>query len=197
MSIDLPRLLCSRQAADAGAVQHLRENTTGEASAQRTSLRAWWDASMWHLSFECEDANPWANIAERDGQLWTEEVVEVFFDPLGDLDAYFEIEVSPRNTVCDLILRRTRSGWRRNFGWHCVGLQTSVAINPGGWSAELHIPFAAVTNDQVCAGTSWRANFFRIDRPGGPGSHPDLSAWSPTLGPTFHRPEFFGTIEFV
>ncbi len=123
--------------------------------------------------------------------------MEVFFDPVGDLNAYFEIEVNPRNTVCDLILRRTRSGWRKSFGWHCAGLRTAVRITPGGWSAELHIPFAAVTNDPVEAGTRWRGNFFRIDRPGGPGGAPELSAWSPTLGPTFHRPEFFGTIEFV
>jgi hypothetical protein len=197
MSIDLPRLHCARQESTSAAAEHLRENTTGEATAQGTALRSWRDASEWHIAFQCDDAKPWATITERDGPLWTEEVVEVFFDPVGDLQAYFEIEVNPRNTVCDLLLRRSRSGWRKEFGWHCEGLRTSVQFTPGGWSAELHIPFAAVTNDLVGPGTLWRANFFRIDRAGGPGSAPELSAWSPTLGPTFHRPELFGTIAFV
>ena len=196
MSSHLPRLLCARQDPGSSAEEHLRENTTGEAPAQRTSLRAWWEPDAWHLRFECEDAHPWATITERDGPLWAEEVVEVFFDPVGDLEAYFEIEVNPRNAVCDLILRRTRSGWRKSFDWHCAELRTAVQITPGGWNAELQIPFAAVTNDPVAPGTRWRGNFFRIDRPGGPGSVPELSAWSPTLRPTFHRPDFFGTIEF-
>ncbi len=196
MSIDLPRLICGRQASTSGASAILRENTTGEASAQRTALTVSWDEQYWRLRFECEDANPWATITERDGPLWTEEAVEVFFDPAGDLQAYFEIEVNPRNAVCDLLLRRSRSGWRKEFGWHCEGLRTAVQSIPGGWSAEVHIPFSAVTNDPVTPGTHWRANFLRIDRPAGPGTPPELSAWSPTLAPTFHRPEFFGVIEF-
>jgi hypothetical protein len=197
MPIDLPRLNCSRQDFASGAPQHLRENTTGEASRQKTALLSSWDEEAWHLRFECEDANPWATISEHDGRLWTEEVVEVFFDPVGDLQAYFEIEVNPRNAICDLVLRRSASGWRKEFGWHCEGLRTSVQLSPRGWSADLHIPFASVTNDPVKAGVVWRANFFRIDRPGGPASEPDLSAWSPTLAPTFHRPQHFGFVEFV
>ena len=195
MPIDLPRLRCSRR--EPAVAVALRENRTGEASGQRTTVAAWWDAEAWHLTFQCEDAKPWATLTERDGRLWTEEVVEVFIDPVGDLQAYFEIEVNPRNAVCDLVLRRSRGGWRKEFGWHCEGLRTTAQLVPEGWSAELHIPFAAVTNDRVAAGTCWRANFLRIDRPDGPGSPPDLSAWSPTLGPTFHRPEFFGVVEFV
>ena len=129
-------------------------------------MRAGWDDAAWHLLFECVDPNPWATITERDGPLWNEEVVEVFLDPVGDLQSYFEIEVNPLNTVCDLVLRRSPSGWRKEFGWHCDGLQTVVQRTPRGWNAALRIPFAAVTNDAMRAGTVWRVNFFRIDRPG-------------------------------
>ena len=197
MALDLSRLSCSRQAPLAGAGELLRENITGEAAAQPTEFLTWWDESHWHIRFECIDAHPWATITDRDGRLWTEEVVEVFVDPLGDLQAYFEIEVNPRNTVCDLVLRRLRGGWRKEFGWHCEGLETAVSLAPGGWRAEMHIPIAAVTNAPVRPGTQWRANFFRIDRPGGPGSTPELSAWSPSLRSTFHWPESFGFVEFI
>ncbi len=81
MSIDLPRLSCSRQDPASAAAEHLRDNMTGEAAAQGTAVRSSWDADEWHIAFQCDDANPWATITERDGPLWTEEVVEVFFDP--------------------------------------------------------------------------------------------------------------------
>jgi hypothetical protein len=196
MADDLPRYQCARRPLADAAAAGLRENRTGEAISPTTRVFAAWDTAAWHIRFDCEDGNPWATIAERDGPLWTEEVVEVFFDPVGDLQSYFEIEVNPLNTVCDLVLRRSRGGWRKEFGWHCEGLRTSVSRIDRGWSAELHIPFVAVTNDPVEPGAEWRVNFFRIDRPAGAGSAAELSAWSPTLAPTFHRPAQFGTIEF-
>lgn len=207
-STAVPRLLCGRGtygdlSTDAAArpwagvaAWPLRESTGGAEPGAATALRVGWDDAAWHLLFECVDPNPWATIAERDGPLWNEEVVEVFLDPVGDLQSYFEIEVNPLNTVCDLVLRRSPSGWRKEFGWHCDGLQTVVQRTPRGWNAALRIPFAAVTNDAMRAGTVWRVNFFRIDRPGGAGGAVELSAWSPTLAPTFHRAERFGVIEF-
>lgn len=205
--IDVPRLRCGRGtfgelSTDASAAPWdrlaavpLRSNS-GQAAVAATTLRVGWDDEAWHLHFECADPNPWATITERDGPLWNEEVVEVFFDPVGDQQSYFEIEVNPLNIVCDLVLRRSPSGWRKEFGWHCAGLHTAVQLTPNGWNAALQIPFAAVTNQAVGTGTIWRANFFRIDRPGGPGSAAELSAWSPTLAPTFHRAERFGVMEF-
>ena len=207
-SSDVPRLRCGRRSfaalsSDPAAAsweslnaQHLQENSGCAEPRLATTVRASWNDAAWHLLFECEDPHPWATITERDGPLWIEEVVEVFFDPVGDLQSYFEIEVNPLNTVCDLVLRRSPSGWRKEFAWHCGGLSTSVQRTPHGWNAELQIPFAEVTNAPVRAGTVWRGNFFRIDRPKGAGTAADLSAWSPTFAPTFHRPGRFGVIEF-
>lgn len=200
ISTDAPRLRCVR--APGGSPRQnvsresLRENIGGGTPVATTTVRTTWDDLGWNLDFKCEDSNAWATITERDGPLWNEEVVEVFVDPVGDLQSYFEIEVNPINAVCDLVLRRSPSGWRKEFGWHCDGLTTSVARTPPGWTAALRIPFAAVTNDPVRVGTIWRVNFFRIDRPAGPGGTAELSAWSPTFEPTFHRAERFGVMEF-
>ena len=207
-SSDSPRLRCRRGSfaelsTDPTATpwagrdaQPLVENSKGAEPGLATTVRLGWNDEAWHLLFECEDPNPWATMTERDGPLWNEEVVEVFFDPVGDLQSYFEIEVNPVNTVCDLVLRRSPSGWRKEFGWHGEGLETAVTRTPNGWNAALRIPFAAVASQPVRTGTIWRANFFRIDRPGGAGGTADLSAWSPTLAPTFHRAERFGFVEF-
>jgi hypothetical protein len=62
---------------------------------------------------------------------------------------------------------------------------------------ELAIPFASVA-ETPSAGTKWRANFCRIDRPSRDGSVPrELTAWSPPMRETFHTQERFGVVEFV
>ncbi len=174
----------------------LRENVTGGEPAQATRVRTTWDDTHWRVAFEADDQYSWATLTERNGPLWTEEAVEVFIDPVGDLESYFEVEINPLGTVVDLVLRRTLSGWRKDFGWRVEGLESAVRRTPGGWEAELTIPFASVVNAPPLPGTVWRVNFLRIDRPGGPGTEAELSAWSPTGVRNFHRPEFFGTVEF-
>ena len=133
-------------------------------------------------------------MTRRKDPLYEEEVLEVFLDPVGDGASYFEIEVNPLNAVLDLVVRRNRSGWLKDFSWKCEGLETAVCRLPDGWAAELAIPFAALGSLQTGAGVEWRANFCRIDRP--KGRERELSAWSPTFCGTFHSPGRFGVVEF-
>ena len=177
----------------------LLENLGGGAPAQATRVRTLHDGANWRVLFEADAQTPWATLTARDAQLWTEEVVEVFFDPVGDGLSYFEVEINPLGAVCDLVLRRTASGWRKDFGWDVDGLASHARRTATGWAAELSIPFAALGADSVSTeGSPWRVNFLRIDRPGGPGSERrELSAWSPTGMANFHRYERFGTVEFM
>ena len=170
---------------------------TGAAPKQGTEVRAAWNDDEWRLLFIADDTNPWATMTQRDAPLYEEETVEVFFDPVGDLESYFEIEVNPLGTVLDLVLRKSRSGYKADRAWQCEGLRTLVRRHAGGWSAEIAIPFASVTNSPPRPGSRWRANFCRIDRPSRDGSLPrELTAWSPLLRASFHTPERFGVIEF-
>ena len=171
---------------------------TGAPPKQGTEVRVAWNDDEWRLLFVAEDTDPWATMTQRDAPLYEEETVEVFFDPAGDLESYFEIEVNPLGTVLDLVLRKSRSGYKGDIAWDCDGLRTLVRAHAGGWSAELAIPFASVTNLPPRAGSQWRANFCRIDRPSRDGSLPrELTAWSPPLRASFHTPERFGVIEFA
>jgi Carbohydrate family 9 binding domain-like len=172
----------------------LREAVTGGAPKQATSLRVAWNGDELRVLFEADDTDPWATHTERDAPLYDEEVIEVFLDPVGDLESYFEMEVNPLNAVLDLVLRKNRSGYLRNFAWRCEGLRTAAKRTARGWTAEFAIPFRAVTSNMPVKGTRWRANFYRIDRPKGEAW--ELSAWSPTGRPTFHVPERFGLLEF-
>ena len=182
---------------DLSAVR-LADAVTGRNAKQGTEVRAAWNDKEWRLLFVATDKDPWATMTKRDAPLYEEEVVEVFFDPAGDLQGYFEIEVNPLGAVLDLVLRKSRSGYKGDVAWNCDGLRTLVRKHAGGWSTEMAIPFASVTNKPPITGSRWRANFYRIDRPSRDGSIPrELTAWSPPLRPNFHTPEKFGIIEFA
>ena len=173
----------------------LCEAVSGGRPNQPTALRLAWSAEELRVLFEVQDEHIWATHRERDAALYEEEVVEIFLDPLGDLESYFELEVNPLNAILDLVLRRNRSGYARDFGWDCEGLRTCVSTTPIGWNAEFAIPFRALVPELPTIGARWRANFCRIDRPrSGPW---ELSAFSPTGRPTFHTPERFGVLAFV
>lgn len=173
----------------------LLDTVTGRMPRQPSWFKTAWDESELRVIFHCEDERAWATLRERDAALYEEEVVEVFLDPVGDLESYFEIEVNPLNAVCDLVLRRTRSGYRKDFAWDCNGLRTAVTKDAQSWSAELSIPFASLDPALPTRSGVWRANFYRIDRP--TDEPPELSAWSPTGQPLFHVQQRFGWLEFA
>ena len=195
----LPTLFCQR--SDAGLplagppAGQLRDAVSGAAPQQGTSVRAVWDAEELRVLFHAEDTHAWATMTERDAPLYEEEVVEVFLDPVGDLESYFEIEVNPLNAVLDLVLRRNRSGYVKDFAWHCEGLRTAVTKSATAWCVEIAIPFRSVTTAPPQAGDRWRVNFCRIDRP--PGVPRELTAWSPAARANFHTPERFGILQFT
>jgi len=190
-----PRIrVATVSAPDSGVTLDLLENLTDAPPRQATRVTLARDAAHLRVLFQCEDTRPWATITRRDGPLFQEEAVEVFLDPFGDLECYFEIELNPLNTVLDLMLRRVGKGWRKGFTWKCEGLETSVSLTAAGWTARMAIPFASLVPQPPAPGSVWRANFLRIDRPAcGPR---ELSAWSPTRRNTFHEPGRFGFLEF-
>ncbi len=195
-----PRLLCRKREPDVrwsddNAPEYLCENVSGTVPRQATWFKTAWDEERLHVLFHAADTAPWATLTAHDAPLYTEEVVEIFLDPVGDLECYFEIEVNPLNATLDVVLRRSRSGYLKDFRWHCEGLRTAVALCDGFWEAEISIPFESLEPGCGGAGKAWRANFHRIDRP--KDGRVELSAWSPTRCRTFHAPGRFGILEFA
>ncbi len=173
----------------------LKLNKDGATPKQGTEVRVGWSSDALRILFLCEDTLPWATLTAHDAPLYKEEVVEVFIDTEGDGGGYFEIEVNPNNAVLDGCMRRVRSGYRKDFRWHCEGLRTAVRLFPGGWAVELAIPFQSLSGRAPDPGSHWRVNFTRIDRP--EGAPRELSSWSPTGYDQFHMPEKFGVLTFV
>jgi hypothetical protein len=189
-ALPVPVLVCPRRrfgdvTADAsdpawrGIVPvEFRENVHGGTPMQGTQLRCAWNDAELRVFFLCVDEHVWATETKRDGPLWEEEVVEVFIDPVGDGRSYFEFEVNPLNAV----------------SWDCEGFRSAVQRTDAGWNAELAIPFGAIGATSPM-GAEWRVNFYRIDRP--MDVPRELTAWSPTLLPTFHETRRFGRVRFV
>jgi hypothetical protein len=176
--------------SSAGRV-YLADNVSGRPPVWGTEVRVGRHQEELLVLFICQDPDPSATLTQRDDPLWEEDVVEVFIDPFGDLDCYFEFEINPLNTVLDVFIRRVRGGLRKDFSWNCEGLRTATGLLAYGWVAGLAIPFKGLGE---CNLSRWRINFCRIERP--KDQPRELSAWSPTLAGTFHLPERFGTLTF-
>jgi hypothetical protein len=169
---------------------YLADNVSGRPPVWGTEVRVGRHQEELLVLFICQDPDPSATFTRRDDPLWEEDVVEVFIDPFGDLDCYFEFEINPLNTVLDGFIRRLRGGLRKDFSWNCEGLRTATGLLAYGWVAGLAIPFKGLGE---CNLSRWRINFCRIERP--KNQPRELSAWSPTLAGTFHLPERFGVLE--
>ncbi len=170
---------------------YLADNVSGRPPVWGTEVRVGRHQEELLVLFICQDPDPSATFTQRDDPLWEEDVVEVFIDPFGDLDCYFEFEINPLNTVLDVFIRRVRGGLRKDFSWNCEGLRTATGLLAYGWVAGLAIPFKGLGE---CNLSRWRINFCRIERP--KDQPRELSAWSPTLAGTFHLAERFGTLTF-
>ncbi len=196
----------------------LREGTE-KPPLYPTLAKALWDDQYLYVSFVCRDPDIWATLTRRDDSLWKEEVVEVFLDPKGDHNPYFEIEVNPANAVVDLRLMKdlkglNTRGFMRSTTWNCKGIRTAVRIQgelhtwradadpQGEWTVEMAIPFSgldSLPHSPPRPGDVWRANFYRIERPAALGDEDDeYSCWSPiVISKTFHTVERFGYLRFV
>jgi len=183
-------------------------------SPYETDFRALWSADAIYLRWDARDAHPWHTMTERDQHLWEEEVVEIFLDPGRAGRNYYELEVSPANVVCDVLMIAPSPHKESDLGWNLAGLETAVVPwkdargATQGWTALARLPFAglrALPSAKAAtlpphAGDRWRFNVFRVERPGGK-EHPEAgaveAAWSPTGEPSFHVPAAFRDFVFA
>jgi hypothetical protein len=200
-------------AGDEAAWRAARRVEWGPAPYE-TGFRALWSADAIYLRWDARDAHPWHTMTHRDEHLWEEEVVEIFLDPGKAGRNYYELEVSPANVVCDVLMFQASPDKKSDLGWNLAGLETAVvpwkdakgAVQ--GWTALARLPFAGLRALPSAAGVAvppaagdkWRFNVFRVERPGGK-AHPEQgaveAAWSPTGEPSFHVPAAFRDFVFA
>jgi len=173
-----------------------------------TRAKLLWSATGIYGLVDCEDRQLTCTLQQDFANLFTEDVVEAFFWTDEAHPVYFEYEISPLGRELPILVAndgRTFHGW---LPWHFEGprrTRKAAAVRGGpaepyatvqGWQVEFFLPFALLRglgNTPPSAGTSWRANLYRIDYDEKPVSQ---WAWCPDTGCNFHACRDFGTIVF-
>lgn len=146
------------------------------------------------------------------GNLFFDDVFEVFFHPDPAIPRYFEYEVNQLEKQLVLMISNV-NGQRKSWGpWHHEGkdesgIRKKVDVVGGAktlnariesWSAEVFFPFETLgllTGVPPTSGSVWNANFCRLDYD--TGSSPSVKwSWSPGIRTSFHELEKFLSIKF-
>jgi hypothetical protein len=192
----------------------------------KTHAKLLWDDSNLYIAAELEEPQVWAYLKQRDTVILYDNDFEVFMDPNGDTQAYYELEVNALGTAWDLLLIKAyRDGGPPVNGWDIAGLKVGVHVdgtlnNPNdtdkGWTVELKMPLTAL---KECAGSTglpeagdkWRINFSRVEwrtifenarykREINPATGipfpEDNWVWSPQGQVNMHMPEMWGFLQF-
>lgn len=168
-----------------------------------------WDDNYLYVIFDCKSNDVWATKIDRDGELWTEPVVELFIDQSGNGKSFFEFQVNPIGTIYDSYVADAKLGedWPRWSKWNCKGLKVATHIDgrlnersykDNGWSAKIAIPFKSLieqTGITHKTGDTWRINLCRYEIPAEI-EKPELSCWAPTLR-LFDDLSNFGYLHFA
>jgi hypothetical protein len=169
---------------------------------QQTAVRLCYNAEALFVHFDCADREIWGTYAERDDPIYDEEVVEIFIAPGAATPVdYYELEVSPNGVLLDVQVYNPtgdRETMRLDFAWDCPGLRWGAQRDDAHdrWRAYFVLPWRTIGGADPLP-TTWRANFYRIERPRA--GEPEFSCWSPTLTEPadFHKPARFGVLTLL
>lgn len=186
--------------------QPIRKVGKGKAEYP-TRFKALYSEKGLYFLFDCEDRMLTCSNLPDFGDLFKEDVIELFLWPDERHPLYFEYEASPLGAQLPILVSNNGGsfcGWQP---WHyedgrlCLcetsvrGGEKAPRAEVKGWLLECFIPFELFRG--VCAvpekGDSWRANFYRIDYDHGPASQ---WAWDVRTGGNFHDYRSFGRIIF-
>lgn len=173
-----------------------------------TSAKMLWDDEYLYVGAVLQEEDIKARLTQRDTIIYHDNDFEVFLDPDGDGQNYFEIETNARGVIFDLMLDKPyRSGGNFMVQWDCPGLKLAVhcdgTLNKSKdkdkqWSVEMAIPHKALTvnfSNPLKAGNYWRVNFSRVQwlKPGQPEEN---WVWMPTGKVDMHMPDRWGFVYF-
>jgi hypothetical protein len=185
-----------------------------------------WDATNLYIAAELSEPDVWGTITQRDAVIFRDNDFEVFIDPDGDTQSYYELEVNSLGTAWDLFLPKPyRDEGHALDGWDIHGLQVGTRVDgtlnrPGDrdrrWTVELALPWEALGDAGGAAapprpGDQWRINFSRVqwrtrvegaryvkvtDPASGKPFPEDNWVWSPQGVVNMHYPELWGFVQF-
>lgn len=145
---------------------------------QETRVKMLWDDQYLYIAAQIEEEHIWAYQDKKDQIVYLENDFEVFIDPDGDTDNYYELEINAINNTFDLFLPKPyRKGGRAQLKWDIKELKTAVTVDgtvnnakdkDKRWIVEMAIPFQSLSTEDVkpvipTDGSEWRINFSRVN----------------------------------
>lgn len=185
-----------------------------------THAKLLWDDNYLYIGAELEEPHVWATLTNHDAVIFQDPDFEVFLDPRGETQPYYEYEMNALNTTWDLMLTKPyMDGGKPHNEWES-GAKTAVQIRgtlnyPGdvdrGWTVEIAFPWSVLSQHARHAGPpaegeQWRLNFSRVEwqitvTNGAyqkvPATPEDNWVWSPQGVIDMHRPEMWGLLQFT
>jgi poly(3-hydroxybutyrate) depolymerase len=186
-----------------------------------TRAKMLWDDNYLYIAAELEEPHVWATLTNHDSVIFRDPDFEVFIDPKGETQPYYEFEMNALNTTWDLLLTKPyMDGGKPHNEWEVHGTKTAVQVhgtlnNPAdtdkGWTVEIAFPWKSL---QVHArhagppteGEQWRIDFSRVEwqiaitngvEQTIPNTPEDNWVWSPQGVVDMHRPEMWGVVQFT
>ncbi|MBF0432255.1 MAG: hypothetical protein HQK83_13305 [Fibrobacteria bacterium] len=172
-----------------------------------TDVMTAWDSTYLYVAMIAWDDTIWATLTDRDASLFSEEAVEVFFDPDGDGINYTEFNFNCIGSILDFLFAKVGDNIA---DWTATGLLFEPGVNGTAndnsdvdsfWVAELAFAWADFADKSSITlppshGDILRINFNRAEKNKKNGTT-EWVAWSflPSGGNGFHQPDYFGKLE--
>ncbi len=187
----------------------------------RTRAKMLWDDEFLYIAAELDEPHVWGALTNHDAVIFYDPDFEVFIDPKGETQPYYEFEMNVLNTTWDLRLNKPYQDQGKPLdAWEIPGAKTAVQVrgtlnNPAdtdqGWTIEIAFPWKVLAESARHAGPpnegeQWRINFSRVEwqitTTNGayakvPNTPEDNWVWSPQGVVDMHRPEMWGLLQFT
>jgi hypothetical protein len=118
----------------------------------RTRVKLLWDSTYLYVGADIEEPDIWGTLNDHDAIIYRDDDFELFIDPNGDGEEYYEIEINALGTILDLFLPKPYGrGGSAILEWdaprllsaiHLRGTLNDPSDRDRGWSAELAIPWS-------------------------------------------------------
>lgn len=190
-----------------------------------TRAKVLWDDENLYFAAQLQEPKVWGTLTERDTfwpPIYFDNDFEIFLDPDGDGDEYFEFEINALNTVWDMFHEKEyHRGSTLVTAYNVEGIEHAVRVYGSlnknddvdlGWTVEVKWPLQALTYRNpgftlpIRRGQVMRANFSRVEYPDGVGMKlVDGKAvgppcedwiWNSTVAGDLHLPEMWGRLIF-
>jgi hypothetical protein len=197
------------------------EGTTKPKPRFQTRTKMLWDDKFLYIAAELEEPHVWATLTNHDSVIFHDPDFEVFLDPVGRTQPYYEFEMNALNTTWDLRLDKPyQDNGKAADAWEIVGAKSAVHIDgtlnqpsdtDKGWTVEMAFPWTAFAERTRLANPpkeaeQWRISFSRVEwqiviTNGAyqkiPKTPENNWVWSPQGVIDMHRPEMWGIVQFT